>query len=203
MCYNAEISLNTFIYGLVSAIIVLLLNQTSLDLIIIVLLFTSIQLLEYFTWKYINNKKINYYLSIIGFFIIIIQILYLNYKNLEGYDRLINLIIILLLSLYILNYVNRNNLLYMDKGINGHLRWHWIDIEFPLLLCILFYYLYTSYRKGKYINLLFTFITLIISFYYYYKYKTWGSMWCYISNIIWIFLILRSIYLSQNNFRFP
>jgi len=38
MCYNAEISLNTFIYGLVSAIIVLLLNQTSLDLIIIVLL---------------------------------------------------------------------------------------------------------------------------------------------------------------------
>ena len=73
MCWNAEISLNTFIFGCISAIIVYLLGVVNINIIIILLSFTSMQLLEYFIWQNIDNIKINEILSKIGLFIIGIQ----------------------------------------------------------------------------------------------------------------------------------
>ena len=57
MCWNAEVSLNTFIFGFISAIIVYLFGYINIGLILIILSFTSIQLLEYFIWTYIDNEK--------------------------------------------------------------------------------------------------------------------------------------------------
>jgi hypothetical protein len=112
MCYNSEISLNTFIYGVISAIIVLLLNQIEYWKIMIIMSITSMQLLEYFTWKYIDNKKINYYLSIIGAIIIVMQVTLINYCYLEnGIEKLILFIIMFIGIIYIFYYCFKNNLL--------------------------------------------------------------------------------------------
>ena len=197
MCWNAEVSLNTFIFGLISMIIVLILNKISYKIILFTLTLTLIQLLEYYTWNNINNKETVYYLSIIGFFIISFQIALLNYWFLNKNDKPIALLLlfILLIHLFIHNY--QNNKFRMEKGENKHLIWHWVDIPLPLLIIILTFYIYPSFRYG-YIAFIYMIIPLSISLYNYYKYKTWGSMWCYISNIIWIILILKSLYETFN-----
>jgi len=204
MCYNSEISLNTFIYGIISAIIVLLLNKIEYWKIIIIMAITSMQLLEYFTWKHIDDKKINYYLSIIGAIIIVIQVSLINYYYLEnGIEKIILFMIMFIGIIYIFYYCFKNNLFYMDKGENGHLRWHWVKVPKIMVFTTLFAYLYPLIRSQNYQSALAISILLSFSLYNYYKYETWGSMWCYFSNLAWIYLILRSFYLSQNNLRLP
>ena len=107
MCYSAEISLNTFIFGSIFAIMALLLNKTRILSIYIAFLVSLIQLLEYVAWININNndssydeirKKNIYYLSIVGCFILFIQIFLINYNNLEGIERIIIILILLIIK---------------------------------------------------------------------------------------------------------
>ena len=73
MCFNPEVSLATFIFGCISAIIVYKLKVINNSTIIILLLFTFIQFIEFLTWIYYNNANINRILSIIAFITIVIQ----------------------------------------------------------------------------------------------------------------------------------
>jgi hypothetical protein len=196
MCWNAEVSLNTFLFGMISMTIVLLLNKISFITILLALTLSLIQLMEYYAWNNINNKDAIFKLSIIGYFIIVSQILILNYGFLNNNDRLIAVIIILILSIYFFIYNYQNDKFYMEKGKNKHLIWHWIDIPTPLLLIVLIFYIYPAIQYGI-ITSMAIIVPLLISLYYYYKYKTWGSMWCYMSNFFWILLILKSLILTK------
>ena len=84
MCWNAEVSLNTFIFAIIGMIIVVGLNKISYTTILFALSISLMQLLEYYTWNNINDKDIIFKLSIIGFLIILFQILILNYGLLQG-----------------------------------------------------------------------------------------------------------------------
>jgi hypothetical protein len=196
MCWNAEVSLNTFLFGMISMTIVLLLNKISFITILFTSTLSLIQLMEYYAWNNINNKDEIFKLSIIGYFIIVSQILILNYGFLNKNDRLIAVIIILILSIYFFIYNYQNDKFYMEKGKNKHLIWHWIDIPTPLLLIVLIFYIYPAIQYGI-ITSMAIIVPLLISLYYYYKYKTWGSMWCYMSNFLWIILILKSLILTK------
>jgi hypothetical protein len=196
MCWNAEVSLNTFLFGMISMTIVLLLNKISFITILLALTLSLIQLMEYYAWNNINNKDAIFKLSIIGYFIIVSQILILNYGFLNNNDRLISVIIILVLSIYFFIYNYQNDKFYMEKGKNKHLIWHWVDIPTPLLLIVLIFYIYPAIQYGI-ITSIAIIVPLLISLYYYYKYKTWGSMWCYMSNFFWILLILKSLILTK------
>ena len=80
----------------------------------------------------------------------------------------------------------------MKRGENKHLIWYWLDLSIYWIIIGLLFYLIPAYFN-KYNNkflFVFALITLIISLYFYYKYKTWGTMWCYISNILWIIFLL-------------
>jgi hypothetical protein len=195
MCWNAEVSLNTFIFGIVSAIIVLILNKLKYHLVLILLSFTSIQLLEYFAWKNLNNKKVIRILSIIGIQIIFIQLLLLNYYLPRTQKQKIILtsavvITYILFLLFQFPYVK----LDMEKSkINKHLIWHWLDLPLFWLLIGFLFYLIPCYLTNNIYVFTFGIFTLTFSLYNYYKYKTWGSMWCYISNSLWIFAIIISI----------
>ena len=200
MCWNAEVSLNTFIFGLISAAIVLAINKNEIKLVLILLSVTSMQLLEYFVWRNINNKEVIKFLSLIGMGIILLQLIFINSFNLKGNERIIILTLIFLSTLFALNHIINNDKLKMEKAKNGHLMWHWTDIPLPLLIIILSVYLYAGIRN-KDILFIFTFITLSISLFSYYKYKTWGSMWCYISNFFWLILIAKVIFEYLNRFK--
>ena len=84
MCWNEEVSLNTFLYGTISAIIVIFLNKIPIRTILLVYTVSLIQLMEYFTWKNINNKEVIHYLSISGIFILLLQVLLISNNNLKN-----------------------------------------------------------------------------------------------------------------------
>jgi hypothetical protein len=200
MCWNAEVSLNTFIYALISFVIVIGFNRFPLFTPMIALSVSLMQLYEYFIWKNIHNKKIIDNISIIGPIIILLQLLLLNYAFLKGKERIIAIVLIFILfiiSLIIRSYDYNN--LKITVGENGHLLWHWADLPPILLIFIFILYLYPLSKKNNKTAFIFITIALLISLYYYYKYKTWGTMWCYFSNLIWIYLIIASIYLYINN----
>ena len=199
MCWNAEVSLNTFIFALISFCIVVSFNRFPMINAFIGLSISLMQLYEYFVWKNIHNKKIIYNLSLFGPLIILLQILLINYAFLRDNERNIGILLIFIIAIIGYIYIFLNNKFDMEVGENKHLIWHWADIPAILLLLIFFFYLYPLTTKQNIIPFIYGLITLLISLYYYYKYKTWGNMWCYFSNIIWIVLILKSIYLFMIN----
>ena len=73
MCWNETVSLNTFIFSLFGISFAYFNNVINSYLFVHLLSFNSMQLLEYFTWKHLNNKKINRLLSMLGLFLIFIQ----------------------------------------------------------------------------------------------------------------------------------
>ena len=173
----------------------MLINTIDYKYLLLPLTVSSMQLVEYFAWKNINNKEAIAIISLMGMSLILLQIVIINITVLHGKELIIILILILLASLVILTYVINNNKLRMEKGVNGHLMWHWADIPIPLLIFILSFYFYASFRNnGKFrLIIILAFILLLISIYSYYRYKTWGSMWCYYSNYGWIFFIGYSL----------
>ncbi len=195
MCWNADISLQTFIVGVISAIIVIALNKVEYKYILLGISISLMQLIEYYAWKNINNKQIIKLLSIFGALLIVIQLLIINISLLKGKERLIILILLFLGLLATLVFIINNDKFKMEKGNNGHLIWYWIDIPKPVLIYILFFYLYAFFRSKNtlYVGII-VIILLILSLYNFYKHKTWGSMWCYYSNIIWMILIFNSIF---------
>jgi hypothetical protein len=196
MCWNADVSLNTFIIAFVSLIIVVFLNKMDRIDILISLSISIMQLFEYFTWKNIHNKKIIYYLSLIaGPLIILSQILLINYGFLRGTERIIAFVLIFIVCFMCMIYNYYNNKFDMKVGENGHLIWYWADVPPILLLFMFIFYLYPLSRKENKFSFITASIFLLISLYYYYKYKTWGTMWCYFSNLVWMVLIVKSIYL--------
>ena len=199
MCWNAEVSMNTFIFAIISFFIVISFNRYPNINAFIVLSISLMQLYEYFVWKNIHNKKTIHYLSFFGPFVILLQVLLLNYAFLKGNERNIAILLILIIATICMIYNYKNNKFDMEVGENKHLIWHWADLPGILLIIICFFYLYPLIKKENKIPFIYGLITLSISFYYYYKYKTWGTMWCYFCNLIWIFLIIKTLYLYLIN----
>jgi hypothetical protein len=194
MRWSAEVSLKTFLIGTISAIICLYLNKIPSSVIVISWSFTLIQLLEYFTWTYINDKTKIYYLSIIGLLLIFLQMFlmcyYIKNKKLQG-GLFIGLIIyVIAFIIFVLPKTKFN----MKKVANGYLEWEWFKLPPIFLLGILLFYIIPILFSGNYAGVIFSLVTILISLYYYYKYNTWGTLWGYFSNIIWSFFILFSLY---------
>jgi hypothetical protein len=195
MCWSAEVSLNTFIFAIISFCIVVSFNRFPMINAFIALSISLMQLYEYFVWKNIHDKKIIQNLSYFGPLIILLQVLLINYAFLRDNERNIGIILIIIIATICMIYNYKNNKFDMEVGENKHLIWHWADLPPILLLLICFFYLYPLTTKQNIIPFIYGLITLLISLYYYYKYKTWGTMWCYFSNLIWIVLIIKTLYL--------
>ena len=193
MCYNASISLNTFIFGFIMAIIAYYTKIIHNSTIIILLSFSAIQLLEYFTWTYYNNKKINKILSYIGLIIILTQIYLLNYYlPPANISRFILILLFIILILFIIIQLPKINFA-MTRGKNKHLIWHWLDL--PIIWIIIglsFYIIPILFTRNLFIIIIYL-LVLAISLYFYWNYKTWGSMWCYFSNSLWVFVLIKII----------
>lgn len=195
MCYNAEVSLNTFIFGCISAILVYYLKVIPPRVILMLMSVTFMQFIEFLTWTYYDNLIINKYLSILAFATIVVQLILLNYflPDKKTSKILLTLLFIsaILFLIIQLRFVNFR----MRIGKNKHLSWYWLDLPLIWIIIGLAFYLIPAYL-GKYKSTFIFIVTLLsVSLYYHWKYKTWGSMWCYFSNIGWIFLLGQSIFI--------
>ena len=218
MCWNADISINTFIFGLLSLIFIYFTNTFTkyktkeFDnpfMYVIIFSFVIMQLLEYFIWKNFKNKEMNTNLSIIGFIILMIQpitiMLYDSYDNGNIINLAKNILLYTLawISFLLYKYFYNPISFITTIGKNGHLAWNWLYFnKYELIAYILLYFSYILYsflyipnRLSNIYKYVFV-ITLFISRILYYNTTEFGSMWCWVINIYLLILLVNILLLK-------
>lgn len=194
MCWNASVSLNTFIFGLFAILFSYYNNESNMKNVIFYLSFIVMQLIEYFIW---SKTFSNTLLSQIAFLVIFLQPIF-NILNIDSDQELIPCLLAVYLIFVIILYtiiIPFNTIEFSTiPSKNGHLSWNWLNCN---LLIILIWYMFLSSKwiiDKMYITLILTTIVLIISIILYKDTNTWGSLWCWVCNIVSFSIILRIFY---------
>jgi hypothetical protein len=199
MCWNKEVSLNTFLFSSFVFLLVLYNNEYTFYKIpefdkfwlrIFMVIVISMQLVEYFIWKNINNifynKLFTHIAMLIIFFQPITTILNINNKNIK--NILLFSYLVLIIPFGILNY-NKN--IYSTISNQKHLNWNLINHENKIAKIIklawLFFFLFPLFYEGQQLGFLFGLLTLFIISYNYINDNTIESMWCWIVNSIMLY----------------
>ena len=195
MCWSARVSLETFITSFIQLIFLYLLDY-DIKSIAIVLSFIFIQLLEYYIWTYIKNKKISRFYSFLTFILIFFQPIIILY--LTEYSYLIKYYIILQSLILIISilFFNLKFNFVPTVAPSKHLAWNWTDntIYFVLFCTVyLLFFLGAIYLTKNYTMFLFSILTYLYSMYNYRNDGTLSSMWCWIANIGIYFMLFDAI----------
>ena len=206
MCYNKDISLYTYLIGLVASFLLIQKKDKDLKILGCFFLFViHMQLIEYFLWT--NNKcnMRNINLSHIGTIVNFIQpiILYLAivYYNKELYlknKKIVDTILIIYIISTIIHFINLIPIscTNVTKISSPYLQWSWffkknsviIALLFPIAFTILLYYGLTS-PYNLYLSLV-CIISFIISYIIYNKQRAYTNLWCWFAVFIPIGLLL-------------
>lgn len=199
MCWNAEVSLNTFLFAMFGAIFGYV-NGFNRKILLFFTLFSFIQFYEYMIWKNLNNREINKLWSIVGY--IIIQLEPLGSINILDQSLLKTILYIIYIPFTILGFVLYKHDFRTVVGSNGHLQWNWLKhpttlfdkfvwtIWFSAFFIPLIVY---AVKYKYYFPLVFIAFIALFTFYNYFKAGVFGTMWCWISNAIWLYVIYASI----------
>jgi len=208
MCWSAEVSLKTFVFGLVA---ILFAGQyMSLPLILFCVSIIFMQLIEYFMWTIgLQNKTANYYISLAAALLLWLQpiasISTLVHKESIALVLLILYTVLTVLYKGIYSIIDKTpsqQIYKMYEGTNGHLVWNWLqhDTQTAIGLLLYFTFLLLPIILSKNWTLLGVIaITLGISLYTFYRHNTWGSMWCWIVNAIILFVCGKVIWTNYFN----
>jgi hypothetical protein len=205
MCWNENISLNTFIFGTTTMLFIWYNNtytqyKTS-DFVdarvyLLFLSFTSMQLLEYFLWKSIHNKDrvMNKVFSILGWILIRIcqpsvALLLIPQKySLMKYTLAIMYFLALIMTLLYVPIVFKTTI--HEKG---HLYWNWIVLgNYEQLIFVLYSIIFfTLFLTYPFIT---TFGTLFLLYSYFVYDGNFGTMWCWLSNSILMYYLFKLLF---------
>jgi hypothetical protein len=200
MCWNKDISLNTFLFSsFVLGLIVYNNKYTRYKikefedfwLVIFFMVFIMVQLVEYFVWININNPLYNTFFSSILLLITVIQpvisLMMLKNYDLKFYMILSYLIIIISYFGYTFPSLKLNSVV----STKCHLDWNYIhnnNIYQNIVSCLwLFFFLFSLFYEKKYLGLFFGILTLIVILYNFMNDRSFSSMWCWIANMMMIF----------------
>jgi hypothetical protein len=155
----------------------------------------SIQLIEFFLWKNLKNKFMNELLSKISSFIIFSQqiTLILMIPNLTIKYSMALFYIILLLIYFEYKIIYNPIIFRTSIGTNGHLSWEWMNYkgyENIFFFIFLLFYILPVLLIKKSLLAFFLILSLVASLFFYYKYNTFGTMWCWSSNIFLLYFII-------------
>ena len=197
MCWNATVSLNTFLFSFFAVNFAYFNNVINIYECLFFYSFISMQLVEYFTWKHLNNKKINRLLSQLGMLLIVLQpLFFILIPNNVKFNVKASLITLYLVFFFLL-FISIKNDFSMAKAPNGHLAWNWLKYPvYIVLLWITFLLVILLYAK-KYILFAIQLLIFLAIYYTYYKTNTWGSLWCWIANGLALLLIVRTFFKSS------
>lgn len=212
MCWNADISLNTFLFATFSLAFIYFSNTYTKYKIhtfnnplvyVFFLLVASMQLVEHFAWKNLDNKVINNRLSWLASFVVISQPMVLIWMIPTIRTKYIMLglytVFIAWYNVYTSYFSNNSFPSRISVAKNGHLNWEWLQFkgyEMIFFIIMVMFYLIPLVIVQNTMLALFLFITVIFSIYYYYTEHTIGTMWCWIGNFF-MFYFLADILLVQ------
>jgi hypothetical protein len=203
MCWNKEVSLNTFLFSSFVLGLIMYNNaytQYKIDdfnniyVCIFFVSFISIQLVEYFIWVNVNNPFYNNIFTSLAALLLLSQpiasSMLINSEIVRKRILYIYLLFIILTSFYKLNIKKINS----SVSKLGHLQWNEIFINNNLAFTFIwtFFFLFPLFYEKYNFSLIFGLLTFMITMYKFYKDKTFGSMWCWVVNSI---MIYHAVYL--------
>jgi hypothetical protein len=98
--------------------------------------------------------------------------------------------------LFLFYFKKLNNPINYHTSIakNGHLSWDWINYkgyENIWIVLFLLFYIVPAFFTNNIVLLLGITITLLISLFFYFRDNTFGTMWCWGSNLLLIYFIIN------------
>jgi hypothetical protein len=201
MCWNADVSLKTFSIGATSLLLTTILKNIPVYDILFFLSFMSIQLVEYFIWTYYNQPSLNSLATLVGAIVILLQpvtSMGTMYRSPALHKTMYKMLIIY--GLFVLYYISTIKIrdwketFRSYRGENGHLVWNWMskkNINVPLACAYMFFFFIPLILNKDLTTLITALITLGVSLFYFYKYDTWATMWCWVSNLVAFALIVK------------
>jgi len=205
MCWNENVSLNTFLFS--SFVLALIIYNNSFTkykiqelnnkwVYFFIASFVFMQLIEFFIWRNINNNFYNNIFSNLATLLLIIQPI-LSIMILTNV-KLRNVLLIFYLSLAVPYSIYKfsNSNIHSVISESGHLRWKFFDTSPVIWMGWLFFFLFSFVYEKNWIGLFFGLITLIIAFLNYTKDHTMWSMWCWgVNSVMIYYAIYLLIYL--------
>lgn len=206
MCWNKEVSLNTYISSMVILALVYYNNkytqykfpslQGSIFKYLFFISFITMQLVEYFLWKNINNVRANHLISTIGLSVLFLQPLFAILGFTTGKIKQPMLIAYLIFVLFYIFYRYFINPLKAVTRVakDGHLSWDWFVTrgwESIFVLIWIGFFLAGLGGDGNWSRPLIGSLLLIWSVILFYKTNTWGSLWCWIANIVLLYYLFE------------
>jgi len=183
MCWNADISIKTFLVGIVGIALGVHMG-TSLPVLLFFSTIICVQLIEAVVWTWYDNETVNRNASYAACALLWLQpiaaILLLPSFMLKATMILIYSALSFLGFFYLQEFD-----FSMKRASNGHLAWNFLrkDLMSLIVLIIYFIFLFTPIFLTGNIDLFLLGIgTLGISFYSFWQENTWGSLWCWIGN---------------------
>ena len=210
MCWNPDISINTFLFACFALLFIYITNtytkyKVSLfeNRLVYLFLFevALMQLIEFFLWRNLKNEYMNKRLSMLAAFIICLQILTLILMIQTDYARYLMLIFgfAIFLFYFVYKYLYSPIVFHTHVGKNGHLVWEWLTQKgwenIFLIIGLLFYIIPALLINNTYfaISLI---ASLFVSILMYRKYRTVGSMWCWMANLFLLFFIVDILFIQ-------
>lgn len=198
MCWNASVSLNTYIFGLFATVFSYVNRNvngiTSTQSLIFYQSFIIMQLIEYFIWSKTFSNEL---LSRLAFLVIFFQPIF-NITQINSRSELIPYLLfayIVFVSIVYTFIIPLNTVDFSTApSKNGHLSWNWLNVN---IYIIFIWHAFLSSRwiiDKMYSVFIFTTVFLIITLILYKDTNTWGSLWCWIVNLISFYLVLSVFY---------
>ena len=196
MCWNQEVSLNTFLFsGFVLALIVYNNNYTKYKIkdlyniwvCLFIASFVSMQLIEFFIWRNINNQYYNNVFSLTAVALLFIQpiISLMILQNLPLRNILILSYSILALPFSVYKLSTKH--IHSVVSENGHLRWKFFEVPPIIWVIWLFFFLFSFVYEKNWFGLIFGYFAFIITVINYKNRNAIGSMWCWSVNSVMIY----------------
>ena len=194
MCWNASVSLNTYIFGLFASFFSYYNGDSKILAILFYQSVIIMQLIEYFIWSKTFSNRL---LSQIALLVILSQpvfnIIKINKKPelipylLAGYFVFIFILYTIVIPLNTINFSS-------TRGKNGHLSWNWLNWNIVIFLIWYAFLSSTWIIQEMYPTLIFVSMLLITSIILYKNTNTWGSLWCWACNFMSFYFIIKVFY---------
>jgi hypothetical protein len=203
MCWNQYVSLNTFVFSAFALLLIVYNNKyspykieelNSVYAYFFLMSFFTMQLIEFFLWRNLNDKSLNKLFSILGALLLLFQPVasLMLVKDIDLRNKLVMLYSIPAFSYFIYKVSTRDFLTEVTRS--GHLKWDWIHLNGNkqiLFIGWLFFLFFSILYNKLYLGFTYTVALLLISLYSYTKEGSFGSLWCWSINSVMLFYVIK------------
>ena len=201
MCWNEDVSLNTFLFSSFVLLLIIYNNEYTkykidtlhnIWMYIFIASIITIQLVEFFIWRNIRNRFYNSVFSIIAIIVLVLQPIFSLMLLTKIWLRNTLLYIYVFLTVPILVYILTNANVHTVISEKGHLVWNFLAKPLDAHYWItwigwLFFFSFSLFYEKIWVAITCAFLLLVIVWYNYYMDKSSGSIWCWVVNSIMLF----------------